>query len=132
MKTWSLMLLPALLFGCGREKKKSETLIMANEAHLDAMQIAHELEETIDSLRRYRPDAAQQSKLDSIADLITLWEESVVEVPGFAHEHDHAHGHEHKPAPQMTDESMLEYQLNAKQAIDAIRIELDSQLTEEK
>jgi hypothetical protein len=60
--------------------------------------------------------------------LVELWEESVIEVPGFEHAHEHTEGHEHKPAPQMTDESMLQYQRSAKEAIQSIRAQAAEQV----
>ena len=66
-------------------------------------------------------------KLDSLHNLVELWEEGIVEVPGFEHEHHHGkgeHHHEHKPVPQMTDESMLEYQRNTKVAIEELQKDL--------
>ncbi|WP_414617642.1 hypothetical protein [Dyadobacter sp. 32] len=100
-------------------------LIEANQLHLESVSIAGKLEKSLDSLSQ-QANAAEKIRLDSLAHLVELWEESVIEVPGF--EHEHTGGHEHKPTPQMTDESMLEYQRNAKKAIQSIRAQAAGQV----
>ncbi|MEO6282398.1 MAG: hypothetical protein ABIO93_03355 [Dyadobacter sp.] len=121
MKTIIFLIPLALMFGCGGPNRKSEALIQANQVHMESVTVASKLEKLLDSLRKENTETAQIARLDSIARQIELWEESVIEVPGFEHAHQHGEGHHHKPAPQMTDESMLDYQLNAKKAIESIR-----------
>jgi hypothetical protein len=121
MKTILYALPLAFAFSCGGSDQKSQMLIEANELHLESVSIASKLEKSLDSLGQ-RASAAEKIRLDSLAHLVEVWEESVIEVPGF--EHEHTEGHEHKPAPQMTDESMLEYQRNAKEAIESISAQL--------
>lgn len=115
------------MFGCNSSDQKSDVLVKANQVHIEAMGIASKLEKSLDSLRKEKSGTAQVARLDSIAQLIELWEESVMEVPGFDHDHEHGEGHHHKPAPQMTDESMLEYQLKARKAIESIRAQVVGQ-----
>jgi hypothetical protein len=118
-----------ILTACSNDKAKSDKLIEANKAHLESVAI-HENVETglhvMKKLAETKRDSLRLQKLDSLQDLIELWEEGMIEVPGFEHEHHHEKGghHSHKPAPQMTDESMLEYQLNAKAAIEALQKDL--------
>ncbi|MGX5855045.1 hypothetical protein ACWKW6_15440 [Dyadobacter jiangsuensis] len=82
------------------------------------MKISVQLEQKLDSLSTLAKDDVARSQLDSLKRLIGVWEENMIEVPGFAHAHDHAHGaHEHKSAPPMTDESMLDYQRQSREAI---------------
>jgi len=127
MKTFLYALPLAFAFSCGGSDQKSQMLTQANELHLESVSIAAKLEKSLDSLGRYA-SAAEKIRLDSLAHLVELWEESVIEVPGFEHAHEHTEGHEHKPAPQMTDESMLEYQRNAKEAIQSIRAQAGGQV----
>ena len=127
MKTIIYALPLAFAFSCGRSDQKSQLLIQANQLHLESIRIAGKLEKSLDSLAQHA-SANEKIRLDSLAHLVELWEESVIEVPGFEHAHEHTEGHEHKPAPQMTDESMLEYQRNAKEAIQSIRAQVEGQV----
>ena len=123
-----------LLNSCSNEKTKSEALIEANKVHLESVAILESVEKELDEKKKLAKTNNNQTiklKLDSLYKLVELWEEGVLEVPGFEHEHHHGdgeHHHGHKPVPQMTDESMLEYQHNAKAAIK----ELQKDLTELK
>ena len=103
---------------CSPGHEKSPELIEANRLHLEAMKISEDLEQKLDSLLPLAKDDVEKSRIDSLKNLIEVWEENVIEVPGFAHAHDHEHGaHSHKPALPMTDESMLNYQRQSKEAI---------------
>ncbi|WP_031529294.1 hypothetical protein [Dyadobacter crusticola] len=126
MKTIIYLVPLALMLGCGDVQQKSEALQKANQVHIESMDIATSVEKSLDSLRRENIVPPEKSRLDSIARLVAEWEEAVIEVPGFEHAHQHTEGHQHKPAPQMTDESMLEYQLNAREAIESIRMQLNN------
>ena len=107
---------------CSRRNEKSPDLIEANRLHLEAMKISGQLEQQLDSLSERAKDNLAKSQLDSLKNLIEVWEENTIEVPGFAHAHDHAHGpHSHKSAPPMTDESMLDYQRQSMEAIVELR-----------
>jgi hypothetical protein len=117
-----------LLFGapgCRSDRQTSEVLIRANALHMEALATAEKVEHTLDSLRKSPGNANMGSELDSLQKLLELWEEGMIEVPGFAHEHHHG-SHAHKPAPQMTEASMLEYQANAREAV----LQLEKQLNE--
>lgn len=114
----SLFIVVLTAFSCSSGKEKSPELIEANRLHLEAMKISEHLEQTLDSLAPLAKDDLEKSRIDSLKNLIEVWEENVIEVPGFAHAHDHTHGaHEHKAAPPMTDASMLDYQRQSKDAI---------------
>lgn len=115
-----------LLVSCSRNQEKSTELIQANAAHLESIAIAGKVENTLDSLRGAKPDSTVSRLADSLAGVVESWKDAVIEVPGFAHQHDHGGHHEHKPAPDMTDESMLEYQLQAKKAILEVKAAADS------
>ncbi|REA60853.1 hypothetical protein DSL64_13170 [Dyadobacter luteus] len=105
-------------FACSSQQDKSDVLSEANRVHLLASEIHHRLENQLDSAKTATHDSFRIKMLDSLSNLVELWEESMIEVPGFEHEHDHSgEHHHHKPAPSMTDESMLEYQQNAHTAI---------------
>jgi hypothetical protein len=104
---------------CSRQEKKNPQLIEANRLHLEAIEISKELESRLESLSLRPEGGAKKSQIDSLKNLIELWEKNVIEVPGFPHAHSHggAHAHEHKSAPPMTDESMLDYQRQSREAI---------------
>lgn len=122
----------ALLVSCSPEKTKSEVLIEANKVHLESVAIHEKVEQAIETRKKTAvadKDSRMLLKLDSLNNLVELWEEGIVEVPGFEHEHKHENGgghHEHKTAPQMTDESMLEYQRNTKVAIEELQNDLNN------
>jgi hypothetical protein len=126
--THPIFLLTILLAAaaCARQEEKSPQLIEANRLHLEAVEISKELESKLDSLSPHAESGVKKSQIDSLKSLIEMWEENMIEVPGFAHAHDHGHGaHEHKSAPPMTDESMLDYQRQSREAI----IELKEAIT---
>jgi hypothetical protein len=126
--TYPIFLLTILLAAaaCARQEEKSPQLIEANRLHLEAVEISKELESKLDSLSSHAESGVKKSQIDSLKSLIEMWEENMIEVPGFAHAHDHGHGaHEHKSAPPMTDESMLDYQRQSREAI----IELKEAIT---
>jgi len=119
-----------LLNSCSDEKTKSKALIEANKVHLESVAVHESVEKEIEEKKKSA--AANNTsgillKLDSLHNLVELWEEGIIEVPGFEHEHHHGkgeHHNEHKPVPQMTDESMLEYQRNTKVAIEELQKDL--------
>lgn len=118
-----------ILTACSNDKAKSDKLIEANKVHLESVAILENVESGLHVMKKLaetKQDSLRLHKLDSLENLLELWEEGVVEVPGFEHEHHHEKGghHEHQPTPQMTDESMLEYQLNAKEAIESLQRDL--------
>ena len=114
----SLLILFLAAFGCSSGNEKSPELIEANRLHLEAMKISGQLEQKLDSLLPMTKDNVRKSQIDSLKNLIEVWEDNVIEVPGFAHAHEHgAHSHEHKSAPPMTDGSMLDYQRQSLEAI---------------
>ena len=119
-----------MLTSCSNEKAKSEALIEANKVHLESVKIHESVEKEIAEKNKRATESNDSSlllKLDSVHHLVELWEDSIVEVPGFEHEHHHGkgeHHHEHKAVPQMTDESMLEYQQNTKMAIQELQMSL--------
>ncbi len=124
-----LIFFSILTIACGKNKDKSDELIKANEIHLKSMKIHKNMEEYLKAKKREaikNNNSIAINKLDSISKILELWEEGIIEVPGFPHEHHHEKGehHEHKAAPQMTDASMLEYQENSKQAIEQLQKEI--------
>ncbi|SDG37732.1 hypothetical protein SAMN04487996_11830 [Dyadobacter soli] len=114
----SLFAICLLAASCSKKSEKSPQLIEANRLHLEAIEISKQLETRLDSLSPKAAGDVEKSRIDSLRSLIETWEENVIEVPGFPHAHDHAHGaHSHKSAPPMTDESMLDYQRQSREAI---------------
>jgi len=116
-----------LLPSCTDRNSTNEVLAEANKVHLESVAMHDQVEKEINKKKKIaieRNSAAHLVKLDSLHKLVDLWEEGTVEVPGFEHEHHHESGkehHQHKNAPQMTDESMLEYQRNTKEAIQELQ-----------
>jgi len=126
MKTFSLLTIVVLcLFSasCSDKKQESQTLILANNLHLEAIETQESLEQKLLHIRNYALKAHNRlliHEADSLKEQVELWKESVMEVPGFDHEHKHGEHHDHKPAIKMTDISMLQYQQEAKNAIDSL------------
>ena len=116
-------------FACTSKKGPGDLLIEANEVHQEAMAIYHDTHERYEAVKKKADELGDSlviARLDSIHDLLHNWEEGLYEVPGFEHSHEHSHeghshDHSHKTAPAMTDQSMLDYQKNAKSAIEEIR-----------
>lgn len=117
------------LASCSSNKAPSELLVEANKVHLEAVEIyeqAHDLFGKLKSEAEAQKDSLHLASLDSIHDVLHHWKDGLYEVPGFEHAHDHhsdggdGHDHSHKPAPNMTDQSMLDYQKTAKQAIEEL------------
>lgn len=131
MKTIYYSFIIALLMACGGKPSENPILVEANKIHLESVEIQEKIEPKIkqlDSLKTTLNDSTKIAKIENIKKMFEEWAESLVEVPGFEHKHHEHEGHEHhhKPAPEMTDESMLEYQKNTKKAIE----ELQGQLNE--
>lgn len=113
-----LLAIYLIIASCARQDEKSPQLVEANRLHLEAIEISKELEVRLENLSSQAKDDVEKSQIDSLKNLIEVWEENMIEVPGFPHAHDHAHGaHEHNSAPPMTDESMLDYQQQSREAI---------------
>lgn len=120
MKTiQSIIILPffAMLQACSGNSEKSEPLVQANQLHLESVVIHENLEKKLNLMLAKEKDPSRLKTLDSLHNLIELWETGLIEVPGFEHNHEHGAHHEHKAAQAMTEESMLEYQKNGKEAI---------------
>lgn len=117
-----------MMSACSGKKGPGELLVQANDVHLQAVKTYDEVHELYGSLKKTaleRQDSLAVVRLDSIHEVLHHWKDGLYEVPGFEHDHDHgheghSHDHEHKAVPNMTDQSMLDYQLNAKEAIDEI------------
>ncbi len=118
-----------VLLSCSSGQGPSEVLTEANQVHLEAVEIyneTHELLEKMQEEAKAGADSLATARLDSIHELLHNWKDGLYEVPGFEHSHDHgeeghSHEHNHKAAPSMTDQSMLDYQKNARSAIEEIR-----------
>ncbi|TKT93887.1 hypothetical protein [Dyadobacter frigoris] len=120
-------LLIIIICACQKTNYKGPELILANEIHLESIRIHENIETEITEKKQkalINKDLVRVQKLDSLSAILELWEDGVVEVPGFGHEHHQGEHHEHKLAVQMTDESMLEYQKNSKQAIEELQQEI--------
>ncbi len=119
---------------CSSGQGPNEILSEANQAHLEAVEIYNETHELLEKLQddaKAGGDSQAVARLDSIHDLLHTWKDGLYEVPGFEHSHDHGeeghtHDHSHKAAPSMTDQSMLDYQKNARSAIEEIRKALEA------
>jgi hypothetical protein len=109
-----------VLMACSGKQEPSELLKKANEIHVASVKLQEEIENDLDSLKKL-PELKQ--KADSLAEVLENWEVALIEIEGFEHEHKHVehHHHKHSPAPDMSDEQMLEYQQNTKNAIVELR-----------
>ncbi|GAB2610229.1 hypothetical protein GCM10027035_03110 [Emticicia sediminis] len=109
-----------IVMACSGKQEPSELLKKANEIHVASVKLQEEIEYGLDSLKKM-PEL--KLKADSLAEVLENWEAALIEIEGFEHEHKHGehHHHEHSPAPDMTDEQMLEYQQNTKSAIIELR-----------
>lgn len=105
-----------IVMACSGKQEPSDLLKKANEIHVASVKLQEEIENDLDSLKKL-PEL--KPKADSLAEVLENWEAALVEIEGFEHEHKHGehHHHKHSPAPDMTDEQMLEYQQNTKSAI---------------
>lgn len=105
-----------IVMACSGKQEPSDLLKKANEIHVTSVKLQEELENDLDSLKKL-PEL--KLKADSLAEVLESWEAALIEIEGFEHEHKHGehHHHKHSPAPDMTDEQMLEYQQNTKSAI---------------
>ncbi|MEO6687444.1 MAG: hypothetical protein ABIN24_15835 [Dyadobacter sp.] len=135
MQIRKILLVTLLIFilsACKKSNNKSPELIQAYEMHLESMRIHENMEtELIEKKQNAinNKDVSAITKLDSLSTILELWEEGIIEVPGFEHEHHHEKGehHEHKTEIQMTDESMFEYQKKSQQAIEELQKEINNQ-----
>lgn len=130
MKTTYIAVIMVALWACGGKPTDNQTLVEANRIHLESISIQEKIEpkiEQLDSLKSTLKDSTKIAKIENIKQMFEEWEESLIEVPGFEHEHHKHDGHEHhhKPAPEMTDESMLDYQKNTKKAIEELKSQVD-------
>jgi hypothetical protein len=109
-----------VVMACSGKPQPSDLLIKANEIHVASMKLQEEIENDLDSLKKL-PEL--KLKADSLAEVLENWEVALIEIEGFEHEHKHGehHHHKHSPAPDMSDEQMLEYQQNTKSAIIELR-----------
>ncbi|MFY7908921.1 MAG: hypothetical protein ACOVO2_05195 [Emticicia sp.] len=109
-----------VIMACLGKQEPSELLKKANEIHVASVKLQEEIENDLDSLKKL-PELKIQA--DSLAEVLENWEASLIEIEGFEHEHKHGehHHHKHSPAPDMTDEQMLEYQQNTKSEIIELR-----------
>jgi hypothetical protein len=131
-----ILLLSVLAFSCSKSPKDNPKLVEANKIHLEAVEIQELVEKkikTLDSLNAISKDAVLKDKIENSKKLFEEWKASMIEIEGFEHHHDHeGHHHDHKPAPEMTDDSMIDYQKNTKKAIEELNLEIDNILKEIK
>ena len=114
----------ALLVACGDKKNPNEDLQQAFKLHQEAMNIRNQ---TVDQLAKLTVNGdslfvkAYKKDLDSISRSLKVWDEQLVEVPGFEEAHDHSgHNHHHDEQPKLTPEQHLQVQQHLLQQIRAI------------
>ena len=112
-----------LAAGCGSHPTDPQ-LEQAFQFHQQAIDVNKAIQEQLQSADQYDP------KTNALRQRLAVWEENLVEVPGFEHEHDHGgahhHHHHHNSGPEVTPEHMLNIQ---KEFLDSIRaIQEDLQL----
>lgn len=111
---------------CGDSSKKdAELLNEASLLHNEAVAIASDIQAHLNQL-----ESDSTISVDSLKvwkQLLTQWNEELVEIPGNDHEHDHCDGHDHdhdhhhhQPADQVTAAEMLLIQRDMKERIEQI------------
>ncbi len=128
MRKWRVVIL-LWVVACGGSGH-NPTLDQAHEVHLEAIGLydgAHRLYDSLRSDAGAKGNTLLVSRLDSIHEVMHEWAEALYEIPGYAHAHSdsHDHGHAHKTVPKMTDQSMLDYQQDARRAISEIKRDLE-------
>ena len=118
------LLVLAILLGCTGKSEESELHRQSVAQHELALKTSKKVIDAIADLEKRKEllsDSLSSAMADSIKSIRadwTLWEESIVEVPGHEHDHhhhdheghDHHHDHDHSPAPDLTEEMVLEIQ----------------------
>lgn len=98
------------MWACGSEgEKQKEMLQQAYGLHLKSIQIRHTLNEWLTKSKEHAlTDSLYNQDLDSITQLLEIWDTQVVEVPGF--EKEHHHEHDHHVQPQLTPQQHIQIQ----------------------
>ena len=108
----------------GTSKKDTELLNEASLLHNEAVAIAGDLKVHLSQLEK--DSTVSVDSLKVWRQLLTQWNEELVEVPGNEHEHDHDDGHDHdhdhhhQPADQVTAAEMLLIQRDMKERIELL------------
>ena len=108
----------------GTSKKDTELLNEASLLHNEAVAIAGDLKVYLSQLEK--DSTVSVDSLKVWRQLLTQWNEELVEVPGNEHEHDHDDGHDHdhdhhhQPADQVTAAEMLLIQRDMKERIELL------------
>jgi len=125
MKKWIWMF---LLIGC-TSAKDEKILEESREIHSQAIKLGKQVDEKIAQLKEElgsMEDSLKAVAKDSVISLkadLSIWEASIVEVPGDDHDHDHQghdHDHGHAPSPDLTPEMALEVQKELKARAEAL------------
>lgn len=103
----------ALMIACTPAAPKGD-FSAAAAVHEEALKTIDSARALLDSLKMNAPDSLN-TQLDALRAEMDLWEKSMVEVPGMAHDHhdhghDHSHDHGKKPDPNLTPEQALDLQ----------------------
>lgn len=117
-----------LLIGC-TSAQDEKILEESREIHSQAIKLGKQADEKIAQLKGQLgsiDDSLKSVAKDSVISLkadLSLWEASIVEVPGDEHDHHHHghdHDHNHAPAPDLTPEMALEVQKELKARAEAL------------
>lgn len=120
-----LSILVSVILGACTSGHNEELHQQSIEMHEAALRIGKQANDKIKQFASEVEALADSSLLDSLASLkqgYQDWDESLVEVPGHEHDHhdheghDHGdhEGHDHSPAPDLTQEMVLEIQKELK------------------
>lgn len=125
----------SLLSACG-DKQKEIDLQQAFSTHGEAVKVRKNAQEALIKLQANTDSlfvANNSEELKSIAEALALWDEQLVEVPGFEHDHshhdhsghdhdhDHDHNHDHNHSGQeLTPKQHIEVQQHLLSEIKAI------------
>ncbi len=102
--------LTIIIIGCSSGSHENKLHEQAITLHNSIMRKADQIERRLDELKNIK--SVNQDSIVALTALFNEWEADIVEVPGNdSHDHDQgAHSHSHTPAPNVTDEQMLEIQ----------------------
>lgn len=124
-KYWFLL----LLVSCGPSKEDTK-LAEAASIHDEASETAHRASLVVSQLKslEVRLDQPQSDTLNAIADDLSEWYESLMEVPGHEHDehnhdghdhsgHDHDHGHQENYLEGLSSDEVLKIQAEIRKEI---------------
>ena len=112
-----------LIFTACSSASDKAALEEAASSHHEALAVAKAISE---KLTRWKSDSVYQVPVDSLVQwqqALAVWQESVVEVPGYEHEHDHDHEdhhHHHHTTVAVSAEDIIKIQRELLERIESL------------